>query len=133
MPGPDSLAQLRTTAVALVLLGAGAWSRVVTRRQQQLRAISVSLVTVRCLSALAHVLPTSNAIGLGAFIGRIAYRLAPWRRAVLRDNLIRTRAFRCGLTSNSKDDDDNTAAKDRDQTKVYDEAFDNKCVVHLIL
>jgi lauroyl/myristoyl acyltransferase len=112
------ITQPRATAVALVLLIA--WSRIATRRrQQQVSAISASLVTVRCLSALAHLLPTSNAIRLGAFIGRIALRVAPWRRSVLRGNLKRTRAFRRGFASNHSDDD-NTHQEAELECRAYE-------------
>lgn len=86
-----------TAVVAVAVLSSTfVWSRFSVRRrlEKNYHGISASLVTVRCLSVLAQLLPTPSAIRMGAFIGRVIHYVAPWRCTVLRENLQRTRAFR---------------------------------------
>jgi lauroyl/myristoyl acyltransferase len=99
-----------------VLSSTFAWSRIAARRRlgKKHHAISASLVTVRCFSALAQLLPTSSAIRMGAFIGRVAHNLAPWRCTVLRENLRYTRAFR------QRSDSDDAAGEAELERRAYE-------------
>ena len=81
MSGVRTTSLLASTLVAYIIL---------SRRRKR----SSLLIPVRCLCCACCLLPPTAAIRIGSLLGRVVFRVAPWRRDVLRANLLQTRSHR---------------------------------------